>query len=310
MKINPSSGAVIWNVVVPGNGSSLTPAVVGLEALRGTNHVLAAMSDGSLCRVDDTGVQLWFVNNRGARGFGTDASSIIVTTDTSLNIPVGMTYAGGSSWSAPGVTNVNRILVGDSMALALSPGPTTKSISTGAGSVNWTNTIYSGIATIEPGGNFTTYDGTFTTKRYDGTSQALITTVPGDVFWNIFSGGFAKFTPSSTFMSGFTGGCKGAITTALVPGFTLNSIGGASMAGKDILSGTADSSSYFYGGDKLTGTASVMFNIFKVNSGGSLSWIQLYGNTSNPPISTAAAQSMCRADNGFIYVGGIYCVYQ
>ena len=129
-KLDPTTGAIIWTRLVPGDKSIKLPLLVSLEPLRGTNHVLAqtqrnaagsqGLALGTLNRVENTaGNTEWWMNNAGPsytsvnvvegsfrilgdphsnRGlFGADGTHIVVAGDDGYSF--GTDYDGNVIWA-------------------------------------------------------------------------------------------------------------------------------------------------------------------------------------------------------------------
>lgn len=302
MKLNPATGAVVWRAFVPGNGVG-TPGIGQIEALHGTNDIVARVDNtggSTLCRVDSTGVQQWFLTGYPTAGggpnqFGVSSAGAIVARLATGNDVRGLNGSGATLWTTTFVGTVLNVCVNGTYAIVgENTGPSwSNRITASSGAVAW-RLASVGPYVVDNANGFLSLSGG-SLARFDSTTNGLLASTPGAPPSSFSFGG-------SGYSLGSTNSVRGTAGTSLTSAFFLSSISGASLTGKGNGPNCNDSSRYYFGTSELTGTGSVKFNIYAVNSSGTLVWIQKWGGTG----FVGSVFGMCVADDGFIYASGNY----
>ncbi len=190
-KLNPSNGQVYWRALIEGDGSFFSQAscfIRQIEPLHGTNDIILSVGDGlgssAICRVDNTGAQVWYYNisldyRDDFRMFGCDGTYIVCMTSSGL---IGLDYSGSLAWtqSATGLKSIvvgvgavvaafcsttprNRVYDPTSGALIFSASAPTSGVAYAA---DQSTGFF--LATGASGTNLTVYDPTFTVQILNG----------------------------------------------------------------------------------------------------------------------------------------------
>lgn len=305
-KIHPATGAIIWRALVPGNGIG-NPNAYRIEPLRGTNDVIVEIGNtggGTLCRVDSTGVQQWWLSGYGdgsmaGRTFGVSSGGTIVAKYNTGNTVRGLNGSGSTVWTTTFVGTVGGCCAAGSYAIVSErPGITYfNRLTASSGAVAWRLAHSGSIHAIDSSNGFIDLNsGGFagTVGRYDSNTNALLASAAnGDV--SASSGG-------SGYAFGSLNAVRGTLGTSLASNFFLSSVSGASLSGRGGGPNCVDASRYYFGTSQLTGTGGVHFNLYAVTSSGSLVWIQKWGGVGY----SGSVHGLCISDDGYLYASGNY----
>lgn len=312
LKIDPSTGAIVWSTLVPGppSGGMPNPDAYRVCALKGTNDVMVSNGYQTLSRVDSTGSQVWHYDSLSP-GYGNifavdGTNSAIIAIGNAFgggDTISGLSYSGSVNWSGtttsldfPGGSSFDGVACGGGKFVGSAGGA--QFGATTAPSVLWGfDTSFTGfgdgvsgaglflaragVMAMDSGGGFVD-----SVAKYDAATGILISsaTLPNAQFG---AGGYTSVF-SGTFLG--TGG------TGVTPSTTVTSISGHALASlRDSCSESGPN--YYFTGALISGIG----DIFKVDASGSLIWAQTY-NT----IGAATATGMCISDDGYLYVAGTY----
>lgn len=315
-KVDPTTGAIIWKKKVPGNGTVSGPRIYGVRPLRGTTDILCFVEAfdvslgapyETLCRVDDTGSQVWSIENftPGNDLFDVGGAASMNVDSDGTNI----CYNGSVSWNYSGVNNFTFIGSGgahlQSPVCGLSPFGLISSVvtsgvltpklqtvdaATGAVIVAGTTNYLSSrapVAVDQSTGNFLLSDGA-APKLISSATQIVLSTFSG------FSVGVGRWS-------------DGGIAFISVPGanvvYGVRDPGSLAAVWSNTVAPTIaptstdrDATGSYFGGIKQTGG----YAVYKYDDTGAFKW----GNCLFGSGGAGSCNGVAVADDGYVYAGG------
>ncbi len=329
IKLDPSTGAVIWKRRIPGDGLLEKPRVFRVEPLRGTNDVLVSMESslggnyGTICRVDASGDQVWSysyttafggrdyrpvcANGNGIIGLenrvmGSNGTQIVLMTIGTQSYLTGLNYSGNLSWVAS-VVAINQTLYANASIVVSASGALY-----GNSDLNGAGTLFNPstgvIVSHSPQFLGTSTLGNVRPTAVEQSSgQFLLTGTPTRKCSSAYT--VAATGPGTYVAKIARWGASGISYSNMTTGWGLLDASlsqvwtGASVLGvtpSKINDCENDSTGAYFSSAQMSNAV----NVWKANSTGAIVWAQ----TCEFIAPTASASSLALSEEGYLFVGG------
>lgn len=353
VRLDPATGNLIWRAYIAGDGTydPTQNQVWEIEPLHGTSDMMVLVTDGlqtsvisgvtvskcSLCRVDSTGAQIWYVNTTPyyqpnatpgmGRICGTDGTRVIFTGEHSgvPNSLAAYDYSGSFVWGV----HPSPINVGTSQSIAVSSNRTLFATPSLGGNQDRTFTNSTGgafnfsvpgfttlgnqpLAIDQSANQYWSAKNELATDASNGVSNIYqispTASGPNQTYTVLHTGGpladHARWGPNAIpYTEKFhLGGTQGAIG---VTSFSLSSVWSTTtVSGEAWLSPNdcdSDSSSYYFSNGNTSVGAT--FHAMSFDGSGNLQWAKRVFRILAGDVASAG-NAIALADTGELYVGG------